>query len=109
VGLEPPLPLRIPWSPIRASPNLKCTNYDVEGASILQQFSSVLPKLFSGSIPAKEDRVSVAQAACVAALACVADADREVALAQQERYAMSGPKEAHKGAAVAAAMGPKGD
>jgi hypothetical protein len=39
----------------------------------------------------------------------VADADREVALAQQERYAMSGPKEAHKGAAVAAAMGPKGD
>jgi hypothetical protein len=53
--------------------------------------------------------VSVAQAACVAALACVADADREVALAQQERYAMSGPKEAHKGAAVAAAMGPKGD
>lgn len=50
-GAQAPLPLRIPWSPTRASPNLKCTQYNVERASVLQQFSSVLPKVFSGSVP----------------------------------------------------------
>jgi hypothetical protein len=46
-GARAPLPLLIPWSPTTASPNLKYIQYNVEWDFILQQFSSVPPKLFS--------------------------------------------------------------